>query len=270
MPDIETSWVVPIWFGASEACLERGSTRRVGSRQLSEQAFPFVVSVTMNTTRFAALLLGLLPAGLAWAQPPETAPVPVPTPAPEAYTPPVSQPPAESSVVTWQILGGSAAGFAASAAVIGMARIGDGLGGYFVWPLAFGVPIASGLAVCAIGGLSVQYRTGCPRAVVAAYAGAFLGTLVGAGIPHMVARGYSGDTALWVGGTIGFFVGQGLMGTFAGRKKIQSEPPAIQAPASEDPPPPRRSLRDESGRRSWAAGALVPGQVGFSLLSGTF
>jgi hypothetical protein len=224
----------------------------------------------MNTTRFAALLLGLLPAGLARAQPPVTAPVPVPTPAPEAYTPPVSQPPDESSVVTWQILGGTAAAVAASAAVIGMARIGDGVGGYFVWPLAFGVPVASGLAVCKIGDLSVQYRTRCPRAVVMAYVGVFLGTLAGVAIPHMVTWGHSGETALWVGGAVGFFVGQGLMGTFAGRKKIQSEPPAIQAPASEDPPPRRRSLRDESGRRGWAAGALAPGQVSVSLLSGTF
>jgi hypothetical protein len=250
--------------------LSRGSTRRVGFRQLSEQAFPFVVSVTMNTARVAALVLGLLPAGLARAQPPVIAPVPVPTPAPEAYTPPVSQPPEESSVVTWQILGGSAAAVAASAAVIGMARIGDGYGGYFVWPLAFGVPVASGLAVCAIGGLSVRYRTGCPRAVVFAYVGAFLGTLAGVAIPHTVTWGHSGDAALWVGGATGFFVGQGLMGTFAGRRKIQSEPPAIQVPASEDPPPPRRSLRDESEGRGWAARALVPGQVGFSLLSGTF
>ena len=224
----------------------------------------------MNTTRLAALLLALLPAGLARAQPPGTALVPVPTPAPEAYTPPISLPPAESSVVTWQILGGSAAAVAASAAVIGMARIGDGAGGYFVWPLAFGVPVASGLAVCAIGGYSVQYRTRCPRAVVAAYAGAFLGTLAGAAVPHYLTGGHSGDTAFWVGGAIGFFVGQGLMGTFAGRKKIQSEPPAIQAPASEDPPPLRRSLRDEFGRRGWAAGARVPGQVGVSLFSGTF
>jgi len=230
----------------------------------------------MNTTRFAALLLALLPAGLARAQPPGTAPVPIPTPAPEAYTPPPApQPPDESSVVTWQILGGSAAAFAASAAVIGMARMGDGVGGYFVWPLAFGVPVAAGLAVCQIGDLSVQYRTRCPRAVVMAYVGVFLGTLAGVAIPHLVTFGHSGDTALWVGGAIGFFVGQGLMGTFAGRKKIQSEPPAIpapaiQAPASEDPPPSRRSLRDASGRRGWAAGTLVPGQVSVSLLSGTF
>jgi hypothetical protein len=173
--------------------------------------------------------------------------------------------------VTWQILGGSAAGFAASAALIGMASIGDGAGLYFVWPLAFGVPAASGLAVCKIGGLSVRYRTRCPLAVVAAYGGAFLGTLAGVAIPHMVTWGHSGETALWVGGAIGFYAGQGLMSTFAARKQIHSDPPAIQAPASEDPPPPRRSLlRDESGRRRWAAGALVPGQVGVSLLTGTF
>jgi hypothetical protein len=104
-----------------------------------------------------------------------------------------------------------------------------------------------------------------------AYVGAFLGTLVGVGIPLQMTGGYSGDTPMWVGGAIGFFVGQGLMGTFAGRKKIQSEPPpAIQAPVTEDPPPPRRSLRDDSGRRRWAAGALVPGQVSVSLFSGTF
>ena len=148
--------------------------------------------------------------------------------------------------------------------------MGDGLGGFFVWPLAFGVPVASGLAICAIGGHSVQYRTRCPRAVVMAYVGVFLGTLAGVAIPHMVTLGHSGDAPLWVGGAIGFFVGQGLMGTFAGRKKIQSEPAAIQAPASEDPPPPRRSLRDESWRRGWAAGTLVPGQVSVSLLSGKF
>jgi hypothetical protein len=237
MPDIETSWVVPISIGAWKARLEPGfdpAGRHLDN--LSEQASPFVGSATMRTTLFVALLLGLLPAGLARAQSPVTNPVPVPTPAPEAYTPPVSQPPDESSVVTWQILGGSAAAVAASATVIGLARIGDGYGGYFVWPLAFGVPIAAGLAVCAIGDLSVRYRTGCPRAVVFAYVGAFLGTLAGVAIPHTATWGHSGDTALWVGGAIGFVAGQGLMGTFAGRKQIQR----------------------------------MPGQVGVSLFSGTF
>jgi hypothetical protein len=192
MPDIETSWVVPISIGALKGRLEPAFDPAGGHLDNpSEPASPFVASVAMRTTLFVALLLGLLPAGLARAQSPVTAPAAVPTPAPEAPTPPPSQPPAESSVVTWQVLGGSAAVVAASAAIIGMASIGDGHGAYFVWPLAFGVPAASGLAICAIGGLSVRYRTGCPRAVVAAYVGAFLGTLVGVGIPHLVTWGYS-------------------------------------------------------------------------------
>jgi hypothetical protein len=225
----------------------------------------------VSTTRLVVLLVGLLAPGLARAEPTGPAPVPVPTLEPEAHAPPDAQPPAESSVVTWQIAGGSAVAVAASVAVIGMATIGDGAGGFFVWPLAFGVPAASGLTVCAIGDYSVQYRTSCSRAVVAAYTGALVGALAGVAVPHYLTWGrLSSDTAYWVGGAIGFVVGQGLLATFGGRQKIQTAPPAVQPPVSEDPPSQRRSLRDQPGQRGWAAGAVMPGQVGVSLLSGTF
>jgi hypothetical protein len=211
----------------------------------------------MLGTGIAPLLFGLTVAGQASAQPAGPAPAPAsaaaPAPEPEPQVPPVDQPPAESTVVTWQILGGSGVALAASVAVIGMASAGDGTGGFFVWPLALAVPMASGWTACSIGDNSVAYRTSCARATVGAYAGAVLGALAGAAIPHFLTWGHSSsDAPLWIGGAIGFVAGQGVLGTFGGRRRIVQEPrPRAATPARGAPIPMR-------------------GQVVISLISGTF